>query len=284
MADITGKEAALFVLTGTMGNFLAIISSCGRGEEVIVGHSSHLGNFEQGNIAQFGAIPFRTIPTQKNGTLSIDDILKYGYFSNDDFHMSQTKVVCVENTHNYLGGIPLDLDYLKQLYQAGQEHGFGIHTDGARLVNASISTGLSLQEICQYSDSVSMCFTKGLGCPFGAILVGRRELIEKARRYRKAIGGQWRQGGIAAAACLHSIKDTRPIEIDHQMAKKWANGIKNRCENISVDTPQSNIVLLHCKSASIATQIVEKMETGPLKGFEADFFRFLGDFVDHISV
>lgn len=266
MAEITGKEAALFVLTGTMSNFLATISTCSPGEEVIAGHLCHLARYEQGNIARFGSIPFRAIETQKDGTLAIDDIVQYGYFSKDDFHMSHTTMVCIENTHNFLGGIPLDLSYLKCLWEASKQHGFRIHTDGARLINASISTGHSLRELCQYSDSVSMCFTKGLGCPFGGILVGDKVMIDKARRARKSIGGQWRQGGMAAAACLHSIQNTDPIVRDHLMAKKWAEDIAAKCSNITVNTPQSNIVLLHCPSASFAANIIDKMESGPIAG------------------
>jgi len=264
MAEMTGKEAALFVLTGTMSNFLAVISGCGAGDEILVGDKSHLGNYEQGNVARFGGIPFRTIPTQPDGTLSLDDVAKYGYFASDDFHLSHTRMVCLENTHNYLGGVPLPFPYLEELFGVSREKGFLIHTDGARIINAAIAQGSSLKDVCQFSDSVSMCFTKGLGCPFGGVLLGNGATIAKARRARKAIGGQWRQGGIAAAACLHSIRNTAPIAVDHSMALSWAEGVRACCPNIHVQLPASNIVLLHCESEEKAARIIHKMEQRPL--------------------
>ena len=176
MAELTGKESALFCLTGTMANFLAVISQCKPGEEVLVGDISHLGRYEQGNVSRFGAIPFRAIPTQSDGSLSLGDIQKFGYFANDDFHMSHTTLVSLENTHNYLGGIPLEMGYLEELGNLKDNLGFGVHTDGARLINGAISLRKPLAELCQFSDTVSMCFTKGLGCPFGAVLVGNKNL------------------------------------------------------------------------------------------------------------
>ena len=131
-----------------------------------------LGRYEQGNISRFGGIPFRAIPTQTDGSLSFEDIQKFGYFSNDDFHMSHTTLVSLENTHNYLGGIPLDLTYLKNLAKLKEDLEFRVHTDGARLINSSIALEKPLRDLCQFSDTVSMCFTKGLGCPFGAVLLG----------------------------------------------------------------------------------------------------------------
>jgi len=247
-----------------MSNFLAVISQCNPGEEVLVGDISHLGRYEQGNISRFGGIPFRAIPTQTDGSLSFEDIQKFGYFSNDDFHMSHTTLVSLENTHNYLGGIPLDLKYLENLAKLKKDLGFRVHTDGARLINASIGLEKPLRDLCQFSDTVSMCFTKGLGCPFGAVLIGPEEVIGRARRARKAIGGQWRQGGVAAVACLHSIQNLDPIKNDHQMAKKWARLIAEKCPEVIVKHPKTNIVLIKCESENIAEKIIQEMEKGEL--------------------
>ena len=135
--------------------------------------------------------------------------------------------------------------------------------DGARLINASMGTGITLKDYCSLVDTATMCFTKGMGCPFGAALFGNEEVIQKARRMRKAIGGQWRQGGIAAAAVLESLDDLSPIEKDHKMAKVWASAIP---EKISVDAPQTNIVIFKCKDKGSALKIIDEMADGELSG------------------
>ena len=138
--------------------------------------------------------------------------------------------------------------------------------DGARLINASIGTGVSLKEYCQFVDTATMCFTKGMSCPFGAALIGNEEVIKRARRMRKAIGGQWRQGGIAAAAVLESLDDFTPIENDHDMAKLWASAIPKNSQKVTVDEPQTNIVIFKCQSEALAQNIIEEMGKGDLSG------------------
>ncbi len=138
--------------------------------------------------------------------------------------------------------------------------------DGARLINASIGTGVSLKEYCSYVDTATMCFTKGMSCPFGAALIGNEEVIKRARRMRKAIGGQWRQGGIAAAAVLESLDDLTPIEKDHDMAKLWASAIPALSEKVTVDEPLTNIVIFKCESEALALNIIKEMGEGDLSG------------------
>lgn len=172
----------------------------------------------------------------------------------------------MENTHNFTGGKPLTLEYLQELKLLSTETGCNVHMDGARLINASIGTGVSLKEYCSFVDTATMCFTKGMSCPFGAALIGNEEVIRKARRMRKAIGGQWRQGGIAAAAVLESLDDLTPIEKDHDMAKLWASAIPKNCDSVTVDEPQTNIVIFKCESEALAQNIIEEMGKGDLSG------------------
>ena len=175
----TGKEKALFVLTGTMGNLLSLMSHCNRGEEIICGHLSHLSKYEQGNLAQFGGIHSRQVQNQRNGTMDLDEIFSSGYFSNDDFHSCQTKVIAIENTHNMLGGLVLDSNYLGQLYKRAHENNCQVHTDGARLINAAVAENKSLKDMCVNTDTLSLCFTKGLGCPAGAAIAGPGAVIDR---------------------------------------------------------------------------------------------------------
>ncbi|CAG5113697.1 Oidioi.mRNA.OKI2018_I69.chr2.g7787.t1.cds [Oikopleura dioica] len=211
LAELTGHEGALFVLTCTMANFLGLAATCNRGEEVLCGDMSHIGLYEQSNVSQFTGIGMR-----------------------------------------------------QDLRKLSSENGCNVHMDGARLVNASIGTGITLKDYCSLVDTATMCFTKGMGCPFGAALVGNEDVIQKARRMRKAIGGQWRQGGIAAAAVLESLDDLSPIENDHEMAKVWASAIPALSKKISVDAPQTNIVIFKCQDETSALEIIEKMAHGEL--------------------
>jgi len=264
LASLTGHESALFVLTCTMANFLGLAATSNRGEEILCGDMSHIGLYEQNNVSQFTGIGMRTVKNELDGTISLEDVRKRGYFSNDDFHMSHSKVICVENTHNFTGGKPLTLEYLQKLRSLSAETGCNVHMDGARLINASIGTGVSLKEYCQFVDTATMCFTKGMSCPFGAALIGNEEVIKRARRMRKAIGGQWRQGGIAAAAVLESLDDFTPIENDHDMAKLWASAIPKNSQKVTVDEPQTNIVIFKCQSEALAQNIIEEMGKGDL--------------------
>ena len=255
----TGKEKALFVMTGTMGNLLSIMAQCDRGDEIICGHLSHLSKYEQGNLAQFGGVHSRQVINQRDGTIELDSAFSSGYFSNDDFHSCQTKLICIENTHNMLGGLVLDSEnYLRQLYTRAHENSCFIHTDGARLVNAAVAENKSLKDLCAYTDSVSICFTKGLGAPVGAAIAGSSRVIDRARRLRKGLGGQWRQGGHLAAVCKYALDNYHePIERDHHYAKYWAEELIDI--GYDVVKPQTNIVLISMKTAQQAEKLVEQL-------------------------
>ncbi|WKY06524.1 hypothetical protein Q1695_006591 [Nippostrongylus brasiliensis] len=259
-AELFCKESAIFVASGTMGNLLAIMAHCQRGDEIIVGRHNHIHRWEQGNYAQLAGVSATTIDVGSDGTMKIQDIEEAIRVA--DNHMPITRLICLESTHNFSGGRVLPLEYLKSVNELASRHNLSVHLDGARIYNAAVALNVKVSDIAQYADSVMMCFSKGLGAPVGSILVGSRTFIEKARRCRKALGGGWRQAGILAAAAhvaLDHAEET--IRRDHANAKKLALGLnertpsnlKNRisaCEN-----EITNMVLLECNSGISPTQV-----------------------------
>ncbi|PAV78242.1 hypothetical protein WR25_17648 isoform C [Diploscapter pachys] len=260
-AALFGKEAALFVLSGTMGNLLAVLSHCQRGDELIVGRHNHIHKWEQGNYAQLGGISATTLKVNPDGTMDPNDI-EDAIRANDQ-HMPRTALVCIENTHNFAGGKALSTDYLKSVRKLADKHKLKVHMDGARIYNAAIALNVDVSEICSYVDSMMMCFSKGLGAPMGSILVGTRQFIDEARKKRKAVGGGWRQAGIlAACANLALDRAVETIERDHRHAKLLAKGINERTpealkSSIHADEKDiTNMVLVTCKDKVTTSQVV----------------------------
>ncbi|GAB0099969.1 probable low-specificity L-threonine aldolase 2 [Sergentomyia squamirostris] len=242
-----GKEAGLFVISGTMGNLIAIMVHCsGRGEEVIVGNMSHTFLYEQGAAAHLGGVQLATLPNLPDGTFSLD-LLRKSIRSFDD-HEPVTKLVVIENTHNLCGGRVIPLEWIREVRKICNENNMLLHMDGARLFNASTYLNIPVNEITKYFDSVTFCLSKGLSCPVGSVLVGSKDFIARARRLRKALGGGIRQGGILAAAGLVSLDSVVPIlEGDHRRTRKIAEAIdKLRSPNIKVDLDcvQTNILMV----------------------------------------
>ncbi|XP_029649358.2 probable low-specificity L-threonine aldolase 2 isoform X1 [Octopus sinensis] len=178
-AKLLGKEKALFVPSGTMANLLSTMSHCQeRGLEIIIGDQAHVGICEQGNVAQIAGVFARIIPNQKNGTLDLATLAKT-ISTGSNAHHCKTKAIYLENTHNSCGGKILPLDYLQKVYNLAQENGIKVHIDGARLMNAAVALGVPASEITKYCDSVSMCFSKGIGAPVGSVLVGTESFISR---------------------------------------------------------------------------------------------------------
>jgi threonine aldolase len=194
------KEAALFVASGTMGNLVALLTHCGRGDEVIVGDKAHTFVNEVGGMAALGGIQPRTLPNQPDGTLVLDDIRSA--IRGDNVHWPRTRLIALENTHNNCYGSPLAPAYLWSVYDLAKSRGIKVHTDGARIFNAAIALGVPVTELTRYTDTVSFCLSKGLSAPVGSLLCGPRDFIAEARRQRKMVGGGMRQAGILAAAAL----------------------------------------------------------------------------------
>ena len=240
-AEMLGKEAALFVPSGTMGNLLALLVHCSRGEEVICGDKSHIYVNEAGGMAALGGIYPHPVPNQKDGTLRLEDI--HASIQPDDSHRTITRLVCIENTQNMCGGVVLSVEYTKQVGQLAQEYGLKFHIDGARIFNAAAALNVDIKELVAPADSVMFCLSKGLVAPIGSMLVGSKEFIAKAHRLRKMLGGGMRQVGVMAAAGLVSLdKMTGRLKQDHARAKNLYEGLK-QVKGLRLEAePASNMV------------------------------------------
>uniref|UniRef100_A0A1B0CA38 Putative threonine aldolase n=1 Tax=Lutzomyia longipalpis TaxID=7200 RepID=A0A1B0CA38_LUTLO len=259
-----GKEAGLFVISGTMGNLLAIMVHCsGRGEEAIVGNMSHTFLYEQGGAAQLAGVQLSILPNLPDGTFSLD-LLRKSIRSYDD-HEPITRLVVIENTHNLCGGKVVPLNWIQEVKGICKENNILMHMDGARVFNAAAYLKVPVKEITKYFDSVTFCLSKGLSCPVGSILVGTKEFIARARRLRKALGGGIRQGGILAAAGLVSLDTIVPIlDADHRRTKMIADAInKLQSPNFKVDIEnvQTNILMVQLIEIDLkAPEFVKRLQ------------------------
>jgi len=241
VAEILGKEAAVFMPTGTMTNQVAIRTHTEPGDEIILDAGTHSYFFESGGPAALSGVMCRCIPTPR-GIFCAADVKALLRPRNE--HFPHTKLVCVENTHNLGGGSVWPLDAIREVTAAAREAGLKAHLDGARLWNASAATGISEREYASHFDSVSVCFSKGLGAPVGSALAGTKEFIARARRFRKMFGGGMRQAGIIAAGALYALDNHRSrLKEDHVNARLLAQGL-TKMPGIEVDLPhvETNIV------------------------------------------
>src|SRR5215216_2320949 len=244
-AEMLGKEAAIFVPSGTMGNLLALLVHCQRGDEVIVGGSSHIYINEAGGMSALGGIQPCPIPNQKDGTLPLEDI--FASIRIEDVHYPITRLICLENTQNICGGVPLTSEYTRQVGELARQNGLSLHIDGARIFNSAVAQNVSVKELVEPADSVMFCLSKGLASPIGSMLVGSHKFITRARHLRKMLGGGMRQAGIVAAAGIISLqKMVRRLADDHARAKKLADGLRQN-QGVVVDegSPYSNMVYLN---------------------------------------
>jgi threonine aldolase len=223
-AVMVGKEAAILVPSGTMGNLASLLAHCGRGDEAIIGDRSHTFLYEQGGMAALGGIMPHTIPNQPDGTLAPADI--EGAIRGDDAHFPRTRLVCLENTHNVCNGAPLSADYVGSVADLAHAHGLKVHVDGARLFNAAAALGVDAGSLVKGVDSVTFCLSKGLSAPVGSMICGDEAYIAQAHRARKILGGGMRQAGIIAAAGIVAL-ETMPQRLveDHARARTLAEGI-----------------------------------------------------------
>ncbi|RJR38749.1 MAG: low-specificity L-threonine aldolase [Desulfobacteraceae bacterium] len=223
-AEMIGKEGALFVASGTMGNLVSQLSQCGRGDEIILGDKSHMFLFEQGGSASLGGIHPRALPNMPDGTISLAAI--EAAIRPDNVHYPITRMIAVENTHNRCGGSPLPLSYMQQVGDLARRHGLKIHLDGARLFNAAVALGVKAQDLAAVADSVNICLSKGLGAPVGSLVCGSREFIARAKRARKVVGGGMRQAGVLAAAGIVALTEmVDRLAEDHANARRLAEGL-----------------------------------------------------------
>ena len=223
-AERLGMEAALLVVSGTMGNATCVLTHCARGEEVILGDSSHIFLNEAGGMSALGGIFPHTIPNQPDGTLRLDEI--EAAIRGDNIHFPRTRLVCLENTHNRCYGAALTPEYTAAVAALAKSRGLSVHLDGARIFNAAVALGVDVRELTRGVDSVNVCLSKGLAAPVGSVICGSREFIARARRIRKMLGGGMRQAGIIAAAGIVALKEmTGRLAEDHANALRLAKGI-----------------------------------------------------------
>ncbi|MBY0121814.1 low-specificity L-threonine aldolase [Bacillus sp. S/N-304-OC-R1] len=242
-AELLGKEAALFVTSGTQGNQVAVLTHTQRGDEIILEEHAHIYYYETGGLSTIAGVQAKTI-RGTNGRMPISDI--ESAIRGNDIHFPRTSLICLENTHAYSGGRVLPLSYMEEVYSLSRKHGIPIHLDGARLFNAAISLNVEPKEIAKYADSVQFCLSKGLSAPMGSILAGSKEFIEKARKWRKMLGGGLRQSGMIGAAGIVALEEMiNRLEEDHANAKSLAKGLSQiKGIDIDADSVESNIVMM----------------------------------------
>ena len=261
-AEITGKEAALFVPTGTMGNAIAIKLHTEHGQEVISEARSHILDWELGMVAWFSGCVVRAIPTD-NGILSWPQVR--GYMKGLSPFWAPTGLVTIENTHNMLGGNVYSLEAIRQIADGAHERGVKNHMDGARVFNAAAATGVPVRDIVAPVDTVMFCLSKGLGAPAGSILAGPADLMAKGRLFRKRLGGGMRQAGVLAAACLIALEETpKLLPCDHANARFLAEGLaKIPGIQIAAESVATNIAVFDVSATGIApTEISARLKRG----------------------
>jgi threonine aldolase len=244
-AEMLGKEAAVLASSGTQSNLMAVLSHCDRGDEYIVGQQAHTYRYEGGGAAVFGSIQPQPIDFEADGSLDLAKVVQA--IKPDDFHFARTRLLCLENTQ---GGKVLPLRYLESSRATAQQHALGLHLDGARLFNAAVKLQVPAEKIARHFDTVSICLSKGLGAPVGSLLCGTEDLVRRARRWRKVLGGGMRQAGILAAAGIVALSDhVERLAEDHENAAGLARGL-SEVEEISIDpaSVQTNMVFVSLKN------------------------------------
>jgi threonine aldolase len=236
-----GKEAGLFVPSGSMGNNCGVLTHCQRGDQVVLGDRSHILLYEGGSTATFGGLPFRTLPNLENGALDPAQVERA--IVPASLHTSGTGLLCLENTHNDCGGRVVTLEQMRRLSEIAHRKGVPVHLDGARVFNAALALGVPASEIASLADSVTFCLSKGLSAPVGSVLTGSREFIARARKTRKMLGGGMRQAGILAAAGIVALEQmVDRLAEDHANARRLAAGLAEiRGLHIDTATVETNM-------------------------------------------
>jgi threonine aldolase len=238
-----GKEAALFVPSGTMGNLASLLVHCGRGDEVILGDQAHIYVYEAGGSSAVGSIHPRPLPNRPDGSIDLD--LIEAAIRPNDVHAPRTRLLALENTHNRCSGAVLPVAYMEAACALAHRRGLAVHLDGARVFNAAVALGVDVQELVAGCDSVSFCLSKGLGAPVGSVIASSQAFIHEARRARKVLGGAMRQSGVIAAAGIVALTEmVDRLADDHANARRLAEGIAG-LPGIALDPAavQTNIVI-----------------------------------------
>lgn len=259
-AERMGTEAGLLVPSGTMGNLIAILTHCGRGDEAIMGTCAHTFVYEAGGIAALGGVHPYTIPNQPDGTLLLEDIRHA--IRPDDIHAPRSRLLVLENTQNKCGGMSLSRDYMLAAAEVARENGLAIHLDGARIFNAAVDQGVSALDLVEMVDSVTFCLSKGLCAPVGSVLCGSKPFIAEALRIRKQLGGGMRQAGVLAAAGIVALEEmVHRLAEDHAHAQALADGLA-AIDGVQLDkgSPNTNMVYIElAPELGISAEAVESV-------------------------
>lgn len=264
-ARMMGKEAALFVTSGTQGNLIAVLTHTQHGDEVIVGDQAHILWYEVGGAAALGGVTIRTVASDSRGRLNVDSIDRT--IRSKDIHYPHTSLLCLENTHNRCGGTVLTPEYTDEVCNLAQRRGLKLHLDGARVFNAAIGLGVPASLLARDVDSVAVCLSKGLGAPVGSLLCGSKDFVERARKFRKMLGGGMRQAGVIAAAGVVALETMiGRLAEDHANAKRLAEGLA-RIKGIKLaqDDVPTNIVMFELSSWPSAGEFMKGLEKAGVK-------------------
>ncbi len=260
-AEMLGKEAGLFVVSGTQGNLVSVLSQAQRGDEIILGDQCHIFNSEAGGVSVLGGVVMYPMKTDRHGVIAPD--LIHAAVKPRDYHKPPTKLLCIENTHNNTSGKAISPADMQMMADAGRAHGLRVHLDGARLFNSAVSQGIDVKELTAPVDTATFCLSKGLSCPIGSVLVGDADFIEEAGRWRKILGAGMRQVGVVAAAGIVALDlMIDRMEEDHVNARKLAEGLAE-LPGIALDPAeiQTNIVRFGVPDGSgdrIAAMLLEQ--------------------------
>lgn len=261
-ADQLGKEAALFCVSGTMSNLVAVLTHCSRGDEMIVGDRAHMFLNEAGNASALGGIHVRTVPNDERGMLdprTVGDSIR-----EVNVHYPRTGLVSLENTHNQCGGTVLDPDDIRSITKVAHQNNIPVHLDGARIFNAAVYLDIPVSQLAADVDTICFCISKGLCAPVGSLLAGSKEFITAARRWRQALGGGLRQVGVLAAPGLVALEEmTTRLNEDHELARRLAQGLMEIPE-VSVDPlrVQTNIVMIEVPDLPLGNLVSHLREEG----------------------
>ncbi|MBN2538703.1 MAG: low-specificity L-threonine aldolase [Deltaproteobacteria bacterium] len=274
-AEMTGKEAAILVSSGTMGNLISLLVHCGRGDEIIIGDQAHIFYYEVGGMSALGGIIPHTVTNQRDGTMRLEDIETA--IRGDNIHYPRTRLICLENTHNRCNGIPITMEYTDSVKELAGRYGLGVHLDGARIFNAAAALGVPITDLTRGADSVSFCLSKGLSAPVGSIICSSREFIAEARRVRKALGGGMRQTGIIAAAGIVALEEMKErLTDDHIHARRLAVGMTGISGlTVDLETVRTNIVFFHLEDTGLTEDdFMARLEERGVKLLHLGSFQF----------
>jgi threonine aldolase len=261
-AEMLGKEAGLFVPSGTMGNLASILAHCQRGDEVILGNKAHTFLYEAGGISALGGVHSYQLPNQPDGTLDLEAIRQA--IREDDPHSPVTRLVALENTHNRCGGVVLTVEYIQAVGELARQENLKLHIDGARIFNAAVALGVPAHALAAPADSLTFCLSKALSAPVGSVIVGDQGFIHKALRIRKLLGGGMRQAGVLAAAGIVALETMiERLADDHARARRLAEGLR-RIPGLALDpgSPYTNMVFVNLspETSLEANEAAERLE------------------------